>query len=136
VAQVHFTPERANALLPQVRPLAERMVEQAEALARVESQRAHLLARIAGNGGDLPPSELAEATEAVEAAELALARCVAALHELGVQVKDPRIGLLDFPALRGEQEVLLCWHVGEDAVEFWHGLEEGYAGRRPLPLDP
>jgi hypothetical protein len=127
-----FTPDEANALLVQVRPLAERMVDRARELARAEAQRAQLLARIAGDGGDLPPSELAEATQAAEAAESQLARSVEALQALGVQVKDVRIGLVDFPSLRDGEEVLLCWRVGEDDVAFWHGLDEGYAGRKPL----
>jgi hypothetical protein len=49
-------------------------------------------------------------------------------------VKDPRIALLDFPALREGEPVLLCWRLGEDEIGWWHGLDEGYAGRKPLPL--
>ena len=51
---------------------------------------------------------------------------------LGVLVKDADLGLLDFPALRSGAPVLLCWHVGEDAVAFWHSYEEGFAGRKPI----
>ena len=68
-----------------------------------------------------------------EAAEVA--KAVEELQALGVLVKDLDRGLLDFPALRGGEEVLLCWQVGEDEVGFWHGLEEGFAGRKRLPLD-
>jgi hypothetical protein len=135
VASRHFTPEEANALLPEVRPLAERLVERAAELDRAEAGHARLLARIGGNGGNLPPSELAEATEAVAAAEAAVARCVRRLHGLGVQVKDPRSGLVDFPALHEGREVLLCWRAGEESVAYWHGLEEGFAGRKALPFD-
>ena len=67
---------------------------------------------------------------AAEAAELE--RCLDALTELGVQVKDPEAGLLDFPAVRGGEEVLLCWRVGEDEIAFWHPVDEGFSGRRPL----
>ena len=41
-------------------------------------------------------------------------------------------GLIDFPALRRGETVLLCWQLGEDEVAFWHGLEDGFAGRQPL----
>jgi hypothetical protein len=51
-----------------------------------------------------------------------------------VLVKDIDVGLVDFPVRRGDETVLLCWKVGEDRIRFWHGLEEGYAGRKPLPL--
>lgn len=132
----HFTPEEANELLPQVRRATEQLVEAARTLDRAEAVRAELLSRIAGNGGDLPPSELAEATAAVSSAEQELARCVRALHGLGLQVKDARTGLVDFPATHRGREVLLCWRLGEDEVGHWHGLEEGFAGRKPLPFDP
>ena len=52
----------------------------------------------------------------------------------GALVKDLDEGLVDFPAQREGEEVLLCWRLGEDEISFWHGLEEGFSGRRPLPL--
>jgi hypothetical protein len=65
-----------------------------------------------------------------------VAAIVAELEELGVQVKDLDRGLIDFPAQhpRRDETVLLCWHLGEDDVQYWHGLEEGFAGRKPLPF--
>ena len=63
-----------------------------------------------------------------------IARCVARIHEAGGLVKDLDAGLVDFPARREGVEVLLCWRLGEDEVGFWHGLEEGFSGRKPLPL--
>jgi hypothetical protein len=54
------------------------------------------------------------------------------LQALGVQVKDLDRGLVDFPALRDGEEVLLCWQVGEEVVAYWHGVDEGFAGRKPL----
>jgi hypothetical protein len=65
-----------------------------------------------------------------------MAEAVEWLQRLGVIVKDADRGLVDFPALRENgEEVLLCWQVGEDEIAYWHGLEEGFAGRKPLPLD-
>jgi hypothetical protein len=57
------------------------------------------------------------------------------LEELGVVIKDLDAGLVDFPALRDGDDVLLCWRVGEPSVEFWHDLEEGFAGRKPIDWD-
>jgi hypothetical protein len=54
------------------------------------------------------------------------------IHGLGAQVKDADEGLVDFPTLRGDEEVLLCWKLGEDEIAYWHSLEDGFAGRRPL----
>ena len=61
---------------------------------------------------------------------------VADLEAAGVQVKDLDRGLVDFPARHPESGdlVLLCWHLGEDRVAFWHGLDEGFVGRKPLPF--
>ena len=54
------------------------------------------------------------------------------LHELGILVKDLDSGLVDFPCRREDEDVLLCWRLGEEEVAFWHRLEDGYAGRRPV----
>ena len=52
---------------------------------------------------------------------------------LGVVPKDLGMGLVDFPALMDKREVNLCWRSGEDRIRFWHGLDEGYANRKPIP---
>ena len=57
------------------------------------------------------------------------------LASAGVQVKDPRRGMIDFPARRAGRQVWLCWKVGESSVEYWHEMEEGLAGRRPIDDD-
>jgi len=132
----YFTPEEASELLPQVRVAAETLVEHRRALVEATTRRAELATRIAGNGGDFDPQEPRELEEELEREAEAVARAVSSLEELGVQVKDLDHGLVDFPALRANgEEVLLCWRVGEDEIGYWHGLEEGFAGRKPLPLD-
>jgi hypothetical protein len=132
----YFTPDEANELLPQVRVAAETLVEHRRALVEARAKRAELATRIAGNGGDFDPQEPRELEGELEREAEAVARAVSLLEELGVQVKDLDRGLVDFPALRSNgEEVLLCWQVGEDEIGFWHGLEEGFAGRKPLPLD-
>lgn len=135
MAERHFTPEEANELLVEVRPLAESLVAHRRAFNDAAARRAKLTGRIAGNGGDFDLRETREDAEELEREAEAVARAVDGLQRLGVQVKDLDRGLVDFPALRRGEEVLLCWQVGEDEVAFWHGLEEGFAGRKPLPLD-
>jgi len=136
MAPRYFTPDEANELLPKVRAGAETLVEHRRALVEATAKRAELATRIAGNGGDFDPQEPRELEEELEREAEAGARAVSSLEELGVQVKDLDRGLVDFPALRANgEEVLLCWQVGENEVAFWHGLEEGFAGRKPLPLD-
>ena len=136
MAQRYFTSDEANELLPEVRTVAEELVEHRRAARAVASKRAHLVTRIAGNGGDFDPQEPRELEEDFERETAAMNEAVERLERLGVIVKDADRGLVDFPALRESgEEVLLCWQVGEDEVAYWHGLEEGFAGRKPLPLD-
>jgi len=135
MAPRYFTLSEANDLLREVRPLAESLVEHRRGMREAAERRARLTARIAGNGGDLDPQEPAELDEQFERESQAVARAADALQRLGVLVKDLDRGLVDFPALRHGEEVLLCWQVGEPAIAYWHGVDEGFAGRKPLPLD-
>ena len=127
-----FTRDEANAALADVRPLAAQMVEAKRALDEAQEQSDDAARSISGNGGGIPPAELAALHEQLEQRATELAGIVDELHELGVQVKDLDSGLVDFPALREGERVLLCWRLGEDEVAFWHGLEDGFAGRQPL----
>ncbi len=131
----HFTPEEANAALEQVRPLVEQMVAHRRAHVEALERQEELEGRIRGNGGGIPPAELAEAAAEVARQARALARAVDDIVELGVEVKDLDEGLVDFPALHRGETVLLCWQLGEDEVGYWHSPQDGFAGRRPLPFD-
>jgi hypothetical protein len=99
---------------------------------RLQAQRQALAHRIAGNGGGIDSGALAELEEAERRERVEIARRVNAVHERGAIVKDLDTGLIDFPARLHGQEVLLCWRLGEEQVEHWHGLEEGFAGRKRL----
>ena len=135
MAKSYFTVEEATEALVAVRPLAEQMVAHRRALVAATARRERLAKLVAGNGGDIPPRKLAEAQAEMEAAAKGIARCIERIQQLGALVKDIARGLVDFPALRGEdEEVLLCWQVGEPEIRYWHGPEEGFAGRRELPL--
>jgi hypothetical protein len=134
VADRYFTAEEANEALGEVRPLAEEMVERRRVLNKLQERQAVFEVQIAGNGGDFDPAELRDVHERMGREATAVARCVARIHELGALVKDLDEGLVDFPARRGDEEVLLCWQVGEEDVSYWHGLEEGFSGRKPLPF--
>jgi hypothetical protein len=132
MAERHFTPDEANEALERVRPVAESLVAHRRSFTVAAARRARLSQRISGNGGDFDPQEPSELEEQLQREAEAVARAVDELQELGVLVKDLDRGLVDFPALRDGEEVLLCWQVGEDEVAYWHGLEEGFAGRKPL----
>jgi hypothetical protein len=125
-----FTPDEANSALDQVRPLAERMVELRARLGELEGEQREVVRIVAGNGsgegvGDARTPEFAQLARELQ-------DVVDELTSIGIQLKDADSGLLDFPAVREGEDVLLCWSVGEPAVEWWHGLEDGYAGRQRI----
>jgi hypothetical protein len=128
----HFTPEQANALLDEVRPLAERLLRHRRVLSRTQAARTRIVSRIAGNGAGVDPGELVELDQRIGKELAGIARCVNAIHALGAVVKDPDEGLVDFPAHVEGREAYLCWKLGEDTIEYWHGIDEGFAGRKPL----
>jgi hypothetical protein len=131
----HFTPEEANAALTEVRPIVERMVAHRRAHVEALERQEELEGRIRGNGGGIPPATLADAADEVEREARALAAAIDELVEQGAEVKDIDEGLIDFPALRHGETVLLCWRLGEDEIRYWHTVEEGFAGRKELPLE-
>ena len=130
-----FTPAEANSALDEVRPVAERLVAVRARMRELERSQGELVTAIGGNGGGYAASDLnAAQAELAGLAEAAVA-CVERLEELGVLLKDLDLGLLDFPSERDGEQVLLCWHVGEETVSTWHGLAEGFAGRKPIDWD-
>jgi hypothetical protein len=127
-----FTLEEANAAVAELRPIVERAVLHRHKLAEAQRQQAALVLQIGGNGGDLQPSDLREAVEAIQREAAALTECVEQIDAAGAQIKSLEEGLLDFPSLRDDEVVLLCWKLGEDEIAYWHGVDEGFAGRKPL----
>jgi hypothetical protein len=64
-----------------------------------------------------------------------LYKMIQELEDMGVMVKSVDEGLLDFPSIRYDKEIWLCWKFGENKVKFWHGKDEGFMGRKPIPQD-
>jgi hypothetical protein len=129
-----FTLEEANAALVELRPVVERMVQHRRNLTAAQVQQAELVTRIASNGGDMAPSDLHRLAETIQQESDAISACAQTIDDAGAQVKSLEDGLLDFPARRGDEVVLLCWQLGEDEIRYWHGTNEGFASRKPLPL--
>jgi hypothetical protein len=127
-----FTLEEANAAVVELRPVVARMVEHGRNLADAQRKQRSLVTQIAGNGGDLQPSDLRELAETIQAEADAIAACAQEIDAAGAQIKSLEEGLLDFPSRRDGELVLLCWKLGEGEIEYWHGVDEGFAGRKPL----
>jgi hypothetical protein len=131
-----FTQDEANEALEVVRPVVERLVAARRRFVHVAGRLGQVEGRVAGNGGGLDPERVRELQEQAAEVGAEIAVLVAELEDAGVQVKDLDQGLIDFPARhpQSEETVLLCWQLGEDDVQYWHGLEEGFAGRKQLPF--
>ena len=76
-----------------------------------------------------------EAKNRLEESAGRLREAVERIQALGCVVKDLETGLIDFPAIYRGQDVLLCWKLGEPEIQFWHGVDEGFAGRKPIDRD-
>jgi len=127
-----FTLEEANAAVEELRPVVAEMVEHGRKLVAAQGAQARLVTRIAGNGGDMQPSDLAELAETIQSEADAIAVCAERINARGAEIKSLEEGLLDFPSERAGEEILLCWKLGEDEIRYWHGVDEGFAGRKPL----
>lgn len=125
-----FTLEEANALLPRVREIILSMQRSKKATdeARVEFENLDA-SHARGNGYDMKREQLANRiTDKMRA----IRQDLEALHEIGCQLKDVDMGLIDFPSMRDGQVVNLCWKLGEDEIGYWHSLDTGFGSRQPL----
>lgn len=124
-----FTVAEANALLPAVIPLLEELRDLAIRLTEIRDELAKVSPASRLNGQATQALRLeTEAMAAAPQAEELLRR----LYGMGVEVKDPLTRLIDFRSLRAGQEVYLCWRLGEGGIAWWHTLDGGVQGRRPL----
>ena len=122
-----FTIEEANSLLPSVRPIVKSIQQSHRRLLSFKSAAKQAAEGAEFGGGGLP--------EGQRYARLLVDLSLHAgqLEGLGIQLKDYRQGLIDFPSMRDGRVVLLCWKADEgDQVEWWHDVEAGFGGRQPL----
>ena len=120
----HYELEEAREALPWVVEQLAAIRVARDRLTDAEARQA-LADGSAGNGGGTAGKQVGEAF-------LELRDRAAALLERDIVLRDPDRGLIDFPAIRDAEEVYLCWVEGEPDIAFWHGLDAGFAGRRPL----
>ncbi len=129
-----FSVEEANQRVPELRLMLERLrTFQTEARTRYEEMRdiREVGYRKDGNLVMLTDYQLAkrEFDDVVNEAN----RLLTAINEVGCRVTDVEMGLVDFPSQIDGAEVYLCWQMDEPEIGFFHGVDEGYTGRRPLP---
>jgi len=128
-----YTPAEAQLLLDEViRRLAERLVALRAETEPMRRRWQQIVVAIGSNGGELDKAETERLRETLEQAQREVSEILTEIDAHGVQVKDPDRGLLDFPTVVEGRPALLCWQVGEERIEFWHTIEDGFAGRQPI----
>jgi hypothetical protein len=133
MAEKYFDRREAEELLPAIEPFLEEAQKQKRALDSITTEISNAALRIMMLGGSLPPfAELNRKKNQREKVEELLNHTVDEIQQTGCLVKDLDTGLVDFPSLRGGEKVYLCWKLGEERIGYWHGIEEGFAGRKPL----
>lgn len=128
-----FTVEQANRSLPLVRRIVDDVVAQYR---RWQDRVRELEVLNAARTTAHPVPRAEELEREIQALAAEIDGFTRELAQLGVELKDHSLGLVDFPGVVGGREVYLCWRVGEPAVQYWHDKDAGFAGRRPLPPQP
>ncbi len=127
-----FTYQEAAALLPRLEPVVRRIVELRGALKAIQGTLQEFRDVAARGGGGMPTGRFREARGEAERLMADVARGVAEIEAWGCVLKDLDQGLVDFLWRRRGTTVFLCWKLGEPTIRHWHGLREGFAGRKPL----
>ena len=126
-----FTLAEALDLLPTIKGIVRKAIEAKQRMEEIDAQFQKVNQRILMHGGlllDIEP--LARLRAERDKLTQSVADTMAEITAMGVQVKDISIGLLDFPCLVEGKIVLLCWRQGEETINYWHGVDEGFVGRK------
>ena len=123
----------AESWLPEVERLLRKLIQLKDEYQAVDAEIGAISRKIALAGGMIPPRErIAQLRSRKDNAARNLKSTLESIQEIGCQLKDIEVGLIDFPTLYRGQEVYLCWKLGEKGIGFWHHVEDGFRGRRPI----
>jgi len=133
VAKRTFSLDEAHALLPVLESLLRRGMEAKKQVEEIEAEFQQLNHRIFLAGGcEIDVVKFSRRRALSDKALQQVKDCLAEMEATGAQVKDMDTGLLDFPCVVEGETILLCWKLGEERITHWHGVEEGFAGRKPI----
>lgn len=131
-----FTLVQAQSLIPTLDPLLRKAIEWKSHYSAADRALQAFNQRITVAGGVLVNREEAVAVKNKrKSAAQRLNHLINEVQEYGCVIKDLDLGLIDFPTLFRGREVYLCWKLGEPAIAFWHGTDEGFAGRKQIDQD-
>lgn len=136
MAERYFDRDEAEALLPMISGVLAEAREHKEKMDALDREFAQAAAKIMILGGWIPPyKELAEKRALRDETNEKIREAIGRIQDTGCVLKDLDEGLIDFPTVREGREVCLCWKLGEERIGYWHGMDEGFAGRKPLDDD-
>lgn len=133
MAEKYFNREEAEELLPLIERSLVEAQECKEKVEDLDQELSRAKTEIMVLGGSFPAyGKLATNRTEREQNVAQLQDALERIQETGCVIKDLDEGLIDFPAIREGEEVYLCWKLGEERIDYWHGIEDGFAGRKPL----
>ena len=133
MADKYFKIHEAQELLPMIGVYLEQARDQKQKVDGLNEELSQAAARIMVLGGSIPPhNDLSRKKTELDDFATRVQESVSRILETGCLIKDLDEGLVDFPSLLNGEEIYLCWKLGEKRIEFWHGVQEGFAGRKPL----
>jgi hypothetical protein len=129
----YFTLAESERLLPEVERSLRHAISHKTEYQKADQELENSVAHIRMSGGARLNHSVYLATRARrDSSASALKEALEQIEQLGAQVKDLDVGLIDFLSLYHDREVCLCWKLGEDRIEYWHGTDEGFRGRKPI----
>jgi hypothetical protein len=123
---VYFTPQDVNKILPEIQKQFSQIILLRNKVISLQED----LQKTAIEGSKF--SIFIAKKQELNRAVYRLYKDIEGLEKRGIMIKSVDDGLLDFPSLRFDEEVWLCWKYGESEIKFWHGRDEGFMGRKPL----
>ena len=121
----YFTLHEANETLGSIRLWMDEIQSIRQEILQHQPEIWSVMEKSAGNGGNPTLSRMVKTFDRLDA-------LIHQIQDQGVIIKDVNTGLLDFPALKNDREVYLCWKYGEGDIAFWHEIDAGYTGRQPV----
>jgi hypothetical protein len=132
----YFSLDQAHMTLPLVEQAVRDAIEVKAQYQQADEELKDVTRKVMASGGmQVDRAHIGQLRQAREVSAQRLQSALDQIHEFGCLVKDLDIGLLDFPTLYHGREVYLCWRLGEKKIEFWHGIDEGFRGRKPIDSD-
>lgn len=123
-----YTPEKANEFLPEIKKRFDLIIGYRNQIVIIQNELNDISSK------DYSFKLFFEKKIQLNKTITLLYKQIEEIEELGILIKSLDEGLIDFPSLRFNEEVWLCWNIGEEKIKFWHGKNEGFIGRKPLSI--